>query len=220
MIAVQQIQDTLVSKGLHLNGIVQAEASDDVPQDCQTLLMIGPNEPQFWSIFSSSSEYSDGAKHPLDRWSKRVIGELSRELGGAAFFPYDGPPYWPFLRWAERTERAWPSPTGLLVHYTAGLFLSYRGAIALPYLIDDAPQPPQRPCDSCTGTPCVTACPVGALGAGQAYDVPACQAHLATSAGRDCLTNGCLVRRACPVSKAFGRLPEQSEFHMAAFAKD
>jgi len=49
------------------------------------------------------------------------------------------------------------------------------------------------------------------------YDVPACHAFLDTSAGQDCLTTGCAVRRACPVSQSYGRVPEQSAYHMRQF---
>jgi hypothetical protein len=165
-------------------------------------------------VFSTSPEFSDGAPDPLDRWSARVIGPLAQRFGGQALFPSDGPPYPPFIRWATRTGQCWPSPVGLLVQEQAGLFISYRGALALPGRLE-LPTPPESPCGDCA-RPCETACPVGALGVDQSYDVPRCRAHVLSSAGADC-RSGCLVRRACPVSQRLGRLPEQSAFHMGAF---
>ena len=49
------------------------------------------------------------------------------------------------------------------------------------------------------------------------YDVPACAAHLAASAGEDCLGNGCLARRACPVGQDYAQSAEQAAFHLEAF---
>ena len=52
------------------------------------------------------------------------------------------------------------------------------------------------------------------------YDVPVCRAFLATEPGQINLTQGCAVRRACPVSQSFARLPAQSAYHMAQFKGD
>ena len=129
-------------------------------------------------------------------------------------FPFGGPPFAPFTRWARRSGAAWESPVGLLVHARLGLFVSYRGAIALPGRLALG-SPPRRPCDSCAA-PCGTACPVGALD-GTGYDVAACHGFLDTAAGADCLRRGCAARRACPVGA--GLRPEaQSAFHMTSFS--
>jgi hypothetical protein len=74
----------------------------------------------------------------------------------------------------------------------------------------------QSPCLSCAGQPCRTACPASALTEG-GYDLPACHGFLDTADGVDCLSFGCAVRRACPLSRAYGRLPEQSAYHMRLF---
>ncbi|MBS0563260.1 MAG: ferredoxin, partial [Proteobacteria bacterium] len=137
-------------------------------------------------------------------------------LGAAAVFPFGGPPHRPFFQWALRSGRAFASPVRLLVHDRAGLMVSYRGAIALREALPATPAP--NPCTSCTDKPCLSACPVGALG-GQGYDLAACHAFLDRPEGGDCLSSGCAVRRACPLSQAYGRLPEQSAYHMRLFHK-
>lgn len=182
----------------------------------ETIVLLGPYEPGFWRVFSASPEYQDGAPDPLDRWSKRVIGALAADWGGAALFPSDGPPYAPFLDWALASGQAWQSPIGMLVHARAGLMVSYRGAVRLPAR-HDLPALETSPCESCEGRPCLTACPVGALNSSQIYDVEACKAHITAPEGADCLASGCLARRACPVSRSYGRDPAQSGFHMRAF---
>lgn len=209
---------TAACAGLRVRGALHPGSEDGAPVGTGTLVLLGPDEPGFWPLFSFSPEYLDGRPDPLDRWSKRVISALAGDWGGKALFPSDGPPYAPFLTWALASGRAWSSPVGMLVHDAAGLFISYRAAIALPVRLA-LPDAVNKPCGTC-GQPCQTACPVGALTPGQAYDVARCKAHIASEAGRTCRTAGCLVRRTCPVAKDFYRRPEQSAFHMRAFLGD
>lgn len=182
-----------------------------------TVALLGPHEPGFWAVFSASPEYLDGAEDALDRWSKRVIGRLAAAWGGQAVFPSDGPPYPPFLAWAQGSGRAWPSPVAMLVHDRAGLMVSYRGAVRLPGRLA-LPEPGSNPCASCDDEPCRKVCPVAALSP-KFYDTEKCHDFLDSAPGKDCMTRGCAARRACPVSASYGRLPEQSHFHMRAFHK-
>ncbi|WP_299723262.1 ferredoxin [uncultured Tateyamaria sp.] len=170
----------------------------------------------WWDVFTHSPEYHDQAKDPVDRWSKRILNALANQIGAKATYPSDGPPYAPFIAWALATGRFWQSPTGMMIHDTAGLMISIRGALTLPAPLE-APEAGQSPCATCTDRPCVTACPVGALSATELYDVPACKAYLDTPGGGQCMTMGCEVRRACPVSQRFARPAAQSAFHMEAF---
>ncbi|MFN4155085.1 MAG: ferredoxin [Paracoccaceae bacterium] len=181
------------------------------PDWARTLVLLGPREPGFWAHLNSQPEW--GGPDPVDGWSRRVIGRLACELGGKARFPFGGPPYHPFYAWALRTGRVWESPVRLLVHGTQGLMVSMRGALILPDSLDLTGG--VRPCEGCA-QPCVSACPVGALGV-DGYDVPACRAFLDQPEGGDCLSAGCRVRRACPVSQGYARLAEQSAYHMGRF---
>ncbi len=184
----------------------------DLPKATRTLLLLGPREPGFWAVMQASAEW--GGADPVDRWSRRVVGRLACDLGAKALFPFGGPPYQPFYGWALRTGRVWDSPVRLLVHETQGLLVSFRGALALKEVLD-LPPAPQKPCDSCA-KPCLSACPVGAL-TGAGYDLPRCHGFLDTTEGQDCMTGGCLVRRACPVSQGYARMAEQSGYHMRQF---
>ena len=204
------IETVAGAEHLAVMGVVQ----DDLPEEVATLVLLGPLEPGFWPAFTASPEYRDDTPHPLDRWSLRVITGMAERLDATPFFPFGGPPYQPFIAWAKASGRAHSSPVGLLVHDTAGLMISYRGALGFAERIE-APAPPPNPCETCQTRPCLTACPVDAFASGK-YDVAACKADL-DRPGNDCMTRGCAVRRACPVSRDYGRLEAQSSFHMRAF---
>ncbi len=196
-----------------LGGFHVADGEAGFPAGTRTLLMLGPLEPGFWAHVTAQPEW-DGGPDPLDRWSRRVIGRIACDLGGKALFPFGGPPWHPFQSWAVRTGRVWDSPVRLLVHASQGLLVSFRGALALKEAVA-LPPPLARPCDACAA-PCRSACPPRALTRG-GYDLPACHAFLDRPEGADCMTGGCLVRRACPVSQTYARLPEQSAYHMGRF---
>jgi hypothetical protein len=196
-----------------LGGFHPQPDEDGMPRGTRTLLLIGPAEPGFWAHLQSQPEW-DGQPDPVDRWSRRVIGRVACDLGVKALFPFGGPPWHPFYRWALRTGQVWDSPVRLLVHARQGLMVSFRGALALKEEVA-LPPPSPCPCDGCPA-PCLTACPAGALTAA-GYDVPACHAFLDRPEGADCMTGGCRVRRACPVSQTYARLPEQSAYHMGQF---
>lgn len=195
-----------------LGGFAVAEGEAGFPPGTRTLLMLGPKEPGFWAHLQAQPEW--GAPDPVDRWSRRVIGRIACDLGAKALFPFGGPPWHPFHQWALRTGRVWDSPVRLLVHAGQGLMVSFRGALALREGVE-VPPPVARPCEGCPA-PCLTACPAGAL-TGAGYDLAACHGYLDRPEGRDCMTGGCRVRRACPVSQSYARLPAQSAYHMGQF---
>lgn len=208
------ISDALHGLGLQVTGNVVVRPEDRLSPGIKSLLLLSP-APDFWPIFTTSAEYLDGKADPMDRWSLRTIEGLARVLEGKGYFPFataSAPPA-PFFRWAQRGGRAWPSPVHLLTSADMGLNLSYRGAVGLKYAADVAPREVARPCDGCH-SPCVSACPAGALTA-TGYDVPACKSYLDDHPDGPCKSGGCLVRRACPASVA--QSAEHARFHMDAF---
>ena len=220
--ALAEIEAAVRGLGLAPRGAFTCTVEDAVPaqpdgRESRTLVLIGNHAGGFWSSFQAAPEAQDGRPDPLNRWSERVIGGLAADFGGLALFPFGGPPYRPFQRWAQRAEPVAASPLGMLIHPDYGLWHAYRGAIALAEAL---PLPPREarpsPCDSCVEKPCLSACPVGAFTAA-GYDVAACAGHVAAPAGADCLDLGCRARRACPVGREHSYAPPQARFHMAAF---
>jgi hypothetical protein len=196
-----------------------------------TVILLGFTGSDQWSVFQDSTEARDGLPHPLDRWSRRVIGALASEFGAADFYPTGSPsPPLPFQRLAQRCEPVYPSPIGLLIHETYGLWHAYRGGLCLQERIalpSSPPKPPTpsspsprqgSPCERCQDRPCLSACPVSAFKNGS-FDLDACVSHVMSAAGADCRDKGCLARRACPVGPEFRYAPAQARFHMSAFLR-
>jgi hypothetical protein len=210
------VEAAAAARGLGVLGALHPGPDDGAPAGAGTLLLLGPDGPAMWAAFSAAPEACDGAPDALDRWSARVICGLAGALGAQALFPFGGPPYAPFLRWALASGRAWPSRLGMLIHDARGVWVSYRGALAVEARL--ALPPPRRaasPCEGCPA-PCLTACPVGAFGP-QGYDVAGCRAHLGTVAGAACNDLGCGARHACPASRDAAPAPAQAAFYMRAF---
>ena len=200
------------ARGLTIAGGFYPTADDAVPKGTQTLLLLAPDGASFWETFTASSFFEDGNADPIDRWSRQTIGRWACDLGAKALFPFGGPPYHPFHSWALRSKRAFTSPVGFLVHADQGLMISFRGAMALKEKVT-LPDAASAPCEA-GAAPCTTACPVSALTT-NGYDVGRCKSYLTDKPA--CLSQGCAVRRACPVSQSFDRPDIQSAFHMKAF---
>lgn len=215
MTGLDPIEAILAPHALTVLGGFHSADENGLPTGTRTLLLLGPAEPGFWPHLAAQPEWQDGAADPVDRWSRRVIGRIACDLGAKALFPFGGPPHRPFYSWALRTGRVHASPVRLLVHDAAGLMVSFRGALALKHRVALPPSPP-NPCESCAAKPCTTACPPAALTAAR-YDLPSCHGFLDTPEGQGCMTRGCAVRRACPVSMRHARMPEQSAYHMHVF---
>jgi len=214
------VEAALQDAGLTPRGAFHPEPDDGVPdlpdgRPAGTLVLAGNVGPAMWAAFEESDAKGPDA---LDRWSAAVLTPIAERFDGAVHLP-GGPPYLPFIRWAQRAEPVQPSAIGMLIHPEYGLWHAYRGALALPGRLDLPPRDMRpRPCDTCADKPCLTTCPVGAFTA-EGYDVPACVGYLETETGNECASHGCAARRACPVGREFHYAPEQAAFHMAAFVR-
>jgi len=215
-VTLDQIELACNAAGLAIIGAFHPDTNAGAPADCETLVLLGPLEPGFWDRITTSPEFAQ--PDPVDHWSTRVIGDIATDLDATALFPFGGPPYQPFVSWALACGRVWQSPVSLMIHDDAGLFLSFRGALAFAERLDLPALVGNSPCETCADKPCLTACPANAL-TPESYNVPTCHAWLDEKRGKTCLEGGCLVRRACPVSQSYGRLAEQSAHHMRHFHK-
>lgn len=222
------LEEALAGEGLLSRGGLALDGSEGLPalpdgRPAQGLLLVGNAGSALWRSFKDSQEALDGAPDPLDRWTRRKVGGTAARFGLGAVFPFEGPPYFPFQRWAARAEPVFNSPLWLLIHPDYGLWHAYRAALLLPDLPEmsadsSVAESRANPCDACEGRPCLSACPVGAFSP-SGYDVEACAGHLATPEGEACLVGGCKARGACPVGSDYMYQPDHLAFHMAAFAR-
>ena len=211
-----RIAQALRPAGLIQRGAFHPTPDDEVPGDAGTLFLVGNAGPAMWRAYAAGRT----AGQTLDDWTAAAVGATAAALGARALFPFGGPPFLPFQRWARRAEAVHASPIGILIHPRYGLWHAYRGALAISdrLALPRAGPRPDSPCDSCAEKPCLTACPVDALAPGT-YDTEACAAHVRGAAGGDCRATGCRARRACPVGRDYVYAPDQAAFHMAAFLR-
>lgn len=179
------------------------------------MAIVGNVGSAVWPFFEGARQISPGLT--LDRWTKDVIGDIAERFDIEAVYPFEGPPYHPFIRWAERTGTLFPSPIGLTIHPIYGLWLAFRAALLIDHPLDAKPVPVLHPCDDCQDRPCLTACPVGAF-SGEGYDFEACLDHLATPVN-DCRQRGCRARIACPIGQGFRYEEDHAAFHMQQLLK-
>tara|TARA_B100001287_G_scaffold207277_1_gene176329 strand:+ start:37 stop:681 length:645 start_codon:yes stop_codon:yes gene_type:complete len=207
------LEKDIHSAGLTILGELQVTDDDPVPKEAQSILLLGPDEPNFWKIFKESDEFKDRKANPLDRWSKRIIDNIAVKNDCSPLYPFGGQPYKPFFSWALRSGTVWSSPVHLAIHKDRGLFVSFRGALAINQ-IRKMDQRFKNPCTKCPA-PCLSACPVNAF-TESGYDVAKCKEHISGVDSRNCKSLGCNTRRACPVGANLRHF-EQSLFHMENF---
>ena len=188
--------------------------------DIRTIVLAGMAGRDGWDAFAASPEASDGLDHPLDRWSRRVIEALARELGAQGAVPLWRAALFavPAMGAARRTRPFLADRPSNSSRTTAfGTPTAARWASAKRSTFAEPAAAPS-PCESCSGRWCLKTCPVGAFSR-RGYDVAACAGHLKSAAGGDCMAVGCRARRACPVGAEHAYGPEQANFTMRAFLR-
>nr|WP_283776396.1 hypothetical protein [Stappia sp. WLB 29] len=194
---------------------------DEVPHTgtghaARAVFVVGSLSNALFEVFASSPEAADGLPDPLDRFTRRVLTGLAESEGLGIVFPFEGPPYHPFQRWTLRAGGFSRSPMGVLAHREFGPWAGLRAAfLSSEPLAVPAASPAEGPCPACSGTPCMSACPAGALSEA-GYDVPRCLAYLRANPAAPCHA-GCLARHACPFGRAHAQSPEAGSFHMRSF---
>jgi hypothetical protein len=210
------LNNALSAHGLMVRSGFHPGPDDQVPDGIQTLILIGNAGPDMWRAFA---DQMPNDPNPMDTWSKSVIDDIATKFGATPAYPFEGPPYHPFQKWATKADAVFETPIGPLIHPTYGMWHAYRGALLFEVALGlPARSGAMSPCDNCDDKPCLTTCPVGAF-TRDGYDVLGCRAHIGSAAGGDCLGNGCLARRACPIGQGCIYSPDQAEFHMRHFLR-
>lgn len=226
---LKPLNEYIVSTGLRVRGTfldksAQFSAAFD-DKSPKLWVLIGLVGSESWSAFSGSAEASDGAPHPMDRWSLRLLNECADRTGGLALEANDR--RIPLQRLASMAEGIGHSPLGLLIHPRYGLWHAYRGALIYPKdhaffngasQVSATEMPLSNTCDVCVDKPCLNGCPVNAFDS-SGFQINNCRDYLQQPAGQHCLSQGCQARGACPVGHDYRYLEPQRRFHIQAFAK-
>ena len=216
--ALLQPLGLILRGGFALDPEIDADLLRAYPQARQ-LILIGNAGSAIWPQIAGFIAANPADQHPLDHWTAQTLADIARRIDAIGLFPFGGPPWWPFQRWAQRVESVHPSPLAILIHPAFGLWHAYRAAlllaepVELPVVAEQA-----SPCDGCADRPCLTTCPVGAFSL-SGYDVERCAAHVNSASGDRCRRLGCLARLACPVGVAWRYESDHAAFHMAAFQR-
>lgn len=219
--SASELDRRLREHGLFVRGVARLEPAEleagGLDSDKPEIALVGNIGSSYWSAFSCSAEFEDGQAHPLDRWSRRVAAAVGEALSLRPLFPFDGPPWHPFQRWAARAEGLLQSPIGVMMHPDYGLWHSYRFALQGTGLDTRARAPTgASPCLGCVDKPCLHTCPVDAFD-GAGYDVERCAGYLRQTPAAACSRQGCLARYACPVAPELRYVAAQGQFHLRAF---
>ena len=91
---------------------IDAELVEDINKKTKTIVLIGNAGPKMWTNFvklSSKGITRAGSKKLglMDQWTYEVVNKMAEKLGCQAVYPFSGPPYYPFQKWALRTTDVW-----------------------------------------------------------------------------------------------------------------
>ena len=160
-LSFSDLVSALRDNGLEMLGIFQPSGDEalfpDRSSEPSTVAIVGNVGSAVWPFFEAARQNSPGLT--LDRWTETIVGEIAKKFGIDAVYPFEGPPFHPFIRWAERTGTLFPSPLGLTVHPTFGLWIAFRAALLIdqPLEGDSMPQgnsvSGRHPCNDCRDRP-------------------------------------------------------------------
>ena len=110
--------------GLILRGGFHPREEEGVLRGVATVLLVGNAGGAMWEAFAP---HVDGARNPLDRWTKRVVDPIAERSARVRSIPSGR--WLPFQRWAIRAETLYASPLGILIHPEYGLWHAWRAAL-------------------------------------------------------------------------------------------
>ena len=197
-------------QGLNLQGTVCRQTAldlapdlADLPQTFPSLLLVGSSGQGLWDTIVGSRS---SQPHPIDSHCLGALTAFGASAGAAGVdtrLIWHGGSDRPFpvvqlgeaLGWSQRSRM------GIGIHPQRGLWFAYRGVVAIgqELRVDSTAPPPglNSPCAECEGTPCISVCPVSAVGGPGGVDLGLCfderERQGAVCGGR------CLSRLACPV---------------------
>jgi len=214
----------LEARGLNLIAVLDAErALDAAPgigagDGFDHVVLVASTGGDMWSSVVDGGWLD--RDHPIDSHAAEALDAFEAGLRAAGIrsrrvWPPGpdaaGPPL-PLSKLGEAAGWGRRSPLGLGIHPRYGLFVGYRGVVLVSGEWEERREPAApHPCDGCS-RPCVSACPVSAIGDRGIRAGPCFDERL--RAGAAC-NDRCLARLACPVDG--GRYPDAQIAHHQRF---
>ena len=175
-------------------------------------VLLGSAGASFWRMCREARR--EPAPDPLDRHTEHTVEQALKALRPAdptvlAAYPFAHQRrIVPFLALLEGTTLLRYAPFGVSLHARFGPWFAWRAVLLTEHALPPTALPAQSPCASCP-TPCVSACPAGAV-AKAGFDWQLCVNHRVAEAS--CRAT-CLARVACPVGQEHRYTDEQMAYH-------
>jgi len=219
----------LAEAGLLLQGSMAVEDLDDLTlhalEDAKidlspyrSMVLFAQAGRLFWE--TNVAEHLDH-EDPVDKQAQAVVASWFTSSHPNALWEtvYPGAAHIPLGQLAHQVGWGSSSPLGLTINNTFGLWLAHRTVVLTDVGFHGSTagqtQPKfEHPCDTCDDSPCVAACPVGAVLLTASYDVEACARHR-ISDETNCAQQ-CLARNACPVGAEHRYGAAQMDHHYGA----
>lgn len=212
----------LAEAGLNLFAVLDCAAlpaslqaallANGVPlHDYPRLALLGHGGRQLWAALQ---KWGMETVDPVDHYTHSITQQFIRDYlhGADAYWLYPQTDHLvPLQQLGTLAGWSQPSPLGLGIHPTYGVWFAYRAAFlttaVLPVRVDgERPSP----CASCPDQPCIRTCPVGAAQRDR-FDVEGCARHRLTL--RSSCADRCLARLACPIAPAHRYTLPQVQYH-------
>jgi len=222
-------RDRLHLEGMNLQTILFSTAVQSALPELEeslsgfaTVLLVGSAGPLLWDVLHTSEAPSSD---PIDTHCLRALTHFQEELSGhgincRVLWHGGSSLHLPVQRLGEAAGWARRSRMGLSIHGTHGLWFAYRGVLLLgprfrpDVLGGDFLTLRESPCVDCPESPCVSSCPVGAVGGPSGIESDLCFAERDRE-GALC-ADRCLARLACPVGVGSQYSVQQIAHHHAA----
>jgi ferredoxin-like protein FixX len=219
---VSQGIEFLAEQGLNLFAILSCEPlPDDVTQamltenvplhDYTNLVLLGHGGRRMWQALTA---FGLRTADPVDHFSLVMTRRFIDDFLGAppVLMLYPTGYSIPLQKLGALAGWHHPSPLGLGINETFGLWFAYRAAFltTLPLPSIQEPNTPS-PCDTCPDQPCIKACPAQAVQGVNQFKVSACVDFRLQE--KSVCQDRCLSRLACPVAPEHRYGPDQLRYH-------
>ena len=192
--------------------MVQAMVSEDIPlHDYTSLVLVGHGGRQLWRVLAA---FGMKTADPVDHFSLVMTRQFIDDYLGAppVLILYPSDYTIPLQGLGTLAGLHHPSPLGLAINETYGLWFAYRSVflttMSLPPIQH---QLATSPCNTCRDKPCVSTCPAQAVRDVGQFKMMNCVDYRLQARSR--CRDRCLSRLACPVAPEHRYDLEQLNYH-------